>query len=65
MTWEILKPIVTKLISALLSAASPALREWIKEAINDLYKKAKETENPIDDMTVKFIAELLGVEVED
>ena len=65
MNFNFLKSIVSKLILALLNAASPAIREELDKFLTGLYAKALKTESPIDDMVVKTIADLLGVDVDE
>ena len=63
MNWKWLRSIVSKMIVAMLNIASPEIRDDLEGSIAKLYEKAKKTNTPIDDVIVKMIAELLGVEL--
>jgi len=64
MNFNLLKVIVSKVVDALLDAATPEIREELEKFLKGLYAKALKSASPIDDMLVKTIADLLGVEVE-
>ena len=65
MNFNFLKSIVSKLILALLNAASPEIRDELEKFLRGLYAKALKTASPIDDVLVKMIADLLGVSLEE
>lgn len=54
-----------KVLGAILRDVSPHIREVLAKGIQDLYLKAKATDNPWDDFFVSFLAELLGVELKE
>lgn len=55
---------LAKIIQVLLGVVSPELKKYMGEGINALYKKAKGTDNPVDDVLVEALATLLGVTLE-
>lgn len=63
-TWTFWERITIAILSAILRAVSPILREALQKAIKELYEKAKQTDNPYDDMFIALLARLLGIEVE-
>lgn len=63
-TKSLLISLVATSVKAMLSAASPFVRAALEAFLKDLYQKAKESPNPMDDMLVEFIASLLGIDVE-
>lgn len=65
MTYNWLKSIIALALGTLLKIISPEVRSALSDAINSLYKKAKNTENPWDDFFVEFLAEILNVKIED
>ena len=56
--------IVATLLSALVGALSPQIKKLLDDFLNDLYQRAVKTTNPVDDILVKFLADMLGVEIE-
>jgi len=48
-----------------LEAISPPLREFFKNSLREAWAHAQATPNPIDDIIVKAIANLLGFDVQD
>ena len=56
--------IVATLLNALVAALSPNIKKLLADFLQSLYVRAVKTENPVDDILVKFLAEMLGVEVE-
>lgn len=64
-THKLILEIIKKLLSALLPVMSEEIRKLLIAMLQDLYAKAKETENPWDDFVVKLICDLLDVPVRD
>jgi len=59
MNWQ---GLVVVIILRLLSAATPELRQALKDMVSELRKKAAATKSPIDDILVQVLAGLLGGE---
>lgn len=57
--WAIVATVLTGLVGAL----SPTIKNLLKGFLVDLYKKAKATDNPVDDILVIFLAGILGVDL--
>ena len=55
-----------KLIASILplvwGAISPTVKDALKSLIADLEVKAKETANPIDDIAVAILKDILGID---
>jgi len=51
------------IVSVLFTNLSPDFREYAQEFIRNLYRKAKETASPFDDLAVKFLASVFDVEL--
>lgn len=51
---------ILQILAAMITNASPEIRENIKSWLDDLAAKAKETPNPVDDMLVAGLKILLG-----
>lgn len=64
-THKLILEIVKKLISALLPIMSEEIRKLLIATMNELYVKAKETENPWDDFVVRLICDILDIPVKD
>jgi hypothetical protein len=54
-----------KRASWLFFLLSPVIRELLGEALIKIYKKALETPNKFDDLLVKFLMSLVGVDIPD
>ena len=57
--------LLDNLIQMVLEAISPPLREFFKNSLREAWAHAQATPNPIDDIIVKAIANLLGFDVQD
>lgn len=55
--------IVSGVITPFLNLLTPVLKEELDSFIQSLYTKAKATSSPLDDVAVKLLAEILGVDV--
>ncbi|MBA7624888.1 hypothetical protein ES703_32302 [subsurface metagenome] len=53
--------LLTAVITVLLKNASPMIRDKIKEFLGMLEKKAKETDNPVDDLLVDFLKRIFRI----
>jgi hypothetical protein len=62
-TWKGIVKIIGLFLRPILSLASPMIKAELKKLLQNWYDKAKATENPIDDLLVEFIADLLGVNI--
>lgn len=58
-----LKSLLITVLMGVVRVISPELRELIEKVIKTLYDRALATDNPIDDILVKLIAELLDVDL--
>ena len=54
-----LMALLTGIISLILKQVSPAIKDAIDKFLDELEKKAKATENTIDDVLVDFLREIL------
>lgn len=59
---KIILSIVMQILPTLISQISPVLREMIKTFILELEKKAKESQNPFDDMFVALLKAVFDIE---
>lgn len=64
-THKLILEIIKKLLSALLPVMSEEIRKLLVSMLQELYTKAKETENPLDDFVVKLICDILDIPVRD
>ena len=62
-TWKGIIRIIGLFLKPLLNLASPMIKAELQKLLQTWYGKAKGTENPIDDLLVEFIADLLGVNI--
>lgn len=51
-----------KLFSRLLVSASPTIKGFLKQLMDNLEAKAKATDNPIDDILVDLLKIILNIE---
>ncbi len=56
--------LIVSVLGPLISLVSPMLKAEITEAVKKLYDKAKESDTPIDDIFVRFLAAILDVTLE-
>lgn len=61
-TWVV--NLIVSVLGPLLSLVSPMLKGEIETFIRKLYDTAKESDSPLDDIFVKFLAALLDVDLE-
>ena len=50
-----------KLLKKIIETISPQLRDFIKEMLTKMEAKAKETDNPLDDILVLVLRVLFGM----
>lgn len=55
--------LAVKVLSPLLSLITTPIKTELDSFIKSLYVKAKNTDSPIDDMFIKLLADILGIEV--
>ena len=53
--------IVSWLLVPILRAVSPMIEEELEKFMLKLYRKAEETENPLDDLLVGFLLDMLDI----
>jgi cobalamin biosynthesis protein CobD/CbiB len=56
--------LIVAVLGPLIGLISPMLKGEIETAIRKLYDKAKESDSPVDDIFIRFLAGLLGVNLE-
>ena len=54
-----------ELLKKIISTISPQLREYIKDMLTKMEAKAKETDNPLDDVLVLVLRILFNVQEDD
>jgi len=64
-TYQILMKLVKEIFELIMPRLSSHIRELLTAYLNELYKKAKETENIFDDFFVELLADILNVELQD
>jgi len=64
-TYQIIFALVRKILSLILPEVSQSIRQLLETYLKDLYKKAQETSNPIDDFFVELLAEIIGIEIKE
>ena len=56
---------IALLLRPLLKALTPMIADLVEDSLIKLYKKAEATENPIDDLFVGFLLDILDIDVPD
>jgi len=64
-TYQIVFALVRKILSLILPEVSSSIRQLLETYLKDLYKKAQETPNPVDDFFVELLAEIIGIEIKE
>lgn len=59
-----LGPVVITILGILMGAISGPLRELLEQLMKTLYANAKKTPGPVDDIFVRVLATILGVDCE-
>ena len=57
--------VIAAVLGVLFDKLSPEIKKLLKDFLQGLYKKAVATPNPVDDTLVKFLASLLGVDLDE
>ena len=60
-TWKGILKIVALILGPLLKIVSPMIKDALTDVLQKLYLKAYATENPVDDLLVGLLLELLGI----
>jgi len=55
--------IVSLVLRPLLEIISPMISDLLEDSLGKLLDKARETENPIDDIFVEFLFKVLDIEI--
>ena len=55
--------IVSLVLRPLLEVITPMISDLLEESLGKLLEKARETENPIDDIFVEFLFKVLDIEI--
>jgi len=63
LTYQIVLAMVKEIFSLVLPRLSNHIRELLSVYINDLYNKAKATDNIFDDYAVELIANILQIDL--
>lgn len=58
---KLLLKLAAVILRPVIDAATPWLRDQILQFLTGLYRKAKETENPIDELLVEFLLRLFDL----
>lgn len=56
---NIASPLVLKIVALIIKSISPEIKEFLDDFILKLHEKAKQTDNPWDDLAVQLLADLL------
>lgn len=56
-----LSSLLTSVVSSVIKGISPEIREFLKDAVDELKVKASKTPNPYDDLMVELLSTLLGM----
>ncbi len=63
MSWKWLTDLLPKILVPFFSLVTPEIKSEIENFIKGLYQKATQTTSPWDDFFVKFLADVLGIDV--
>jgi len=63
-TYQILMKLIKEIFELVMPNLSSHIRELLIAYLNELYKRAKETENVFDDYFVELLADILGIELQ-
>jgi hypothetical protein len=55
--------LIVSVLGPLISLLTPQIKDALTEFVQNLYDKAQGTDNPVDDVFVRFLAALLDVEL--
>lgn len=62
-TWGWVLRIISIVLGPLLKAITPLIRDALDDGMFKLLEKARSTENPIDDLFVEFLFNILDIEI--
>ena len=60
-TWKGIAAIIGIVLGPMLRAITPIIKDAMEDSLLNLYSKAEETENPIDDIFVGLLLDLLSI----
>jgi len=55
--------LIAPVLRIVIRALSPIIKKGLEDSIRNLYNRALETENEIDDIFVELLADLLDIEL--
>ncbi|MCB2188387.1 MAG: hypothetical protein KQJ78_18355 [Deltaproteobacteria bacterium] len=55
--------ILMTVLPGMLDKLTPAIKDLLEGFLRDIYQKALETPNPLDDFAVKLVGSLIGLDV--
>ena len=64
-TYQIFMKLVKEIFELIMPRLSSHIRELLTAYLNELYKKAKETDNIFDDYFVELLADVLNIELQE
>ena len=62
-SWKWLLGLIGLVLKPLLKAMTPTVEGAMEKALLEVYKKALETPNPIDDLAMKFVLDIVDIDV--
>lgn len=62
MRWKRVLAVLAFIFRPLLKIMTPKIEEALEKFVLDLYRKALETDNPVDDLVVGFLLDILDIE---
>jgi len=64
-SWPILTQLLIAILKPLLTPLTGFIREWLDENLKSLYRRALDTPNPYDDQIVRFLCEILSIDISE
>ena len=61
---NVLQRLILPLLPQLVGLVTPVLRQVLESAVRELHARARETDNPIDDLLVAVLAGFLDLDPE-
>ena len=61
--WSWVIKLLQIVLAPLLLAITPLIRDLFEDSLDKLLKKARETDNPIDDLFVEFLFNILDMPI--
>jgi len=62
-TWKGILWIIGGILKAILISVTPMIKEALQEGMVKLLEKARDTENPIDDLFVELLFKILDIDI--